>query len=199
MVSVLLIVVSLVVLLTVVLTKKGEVPSIFGYSLFRVMTGSMEPAIPTDSLILVRRTAPEELRVGDVISFFSRDPALLGEVNTHRITALEEEGGRLLIHTRGDANNVEDRYPTYEEDLVGRVVFSSVFLGKAVRLISNPLIFFPLVILPLLVLVGRSLYDSVKIAKELARQEEEEAVREAIEALRQKKEREKNKSEKIEK
>ena len=36
---------SVLVLLTVVLTKSGSVPNIFGYTMFRVMSGSMEPAI----------------------------------------------------------------------------------------------------------------------------------------------------------
>ena len=57
-VSVIIITSAVVVLLTVVLTRSGEAPNIFGYSVFRVLTGSMEPAIETDSLILVRRIDP---------------------------------------------------------------------------------------------------------------------------------------------
>ncbi|MCR5501339.1 MAG: hypothetical protein K6F31_13210, partial [Acetatifactor sp.] len=47
--SVLIIIASVMALLTVVMAKPGQAPNFFGYSLFRVMTGSMEPTIPTNS------------------------------------------------------------------------------------------------------------------------------------------------------
>ena len=191
LVSVCLIIASILVLLKVITTKQGEAPSIFGYSLFRVVTGSMEPQIPVDSLILVKREEASTLQVGDVISFYSRDPSLLGEVNTHRIVEIHENEGSLSFTTKGDANNIVDRYDTREEDLLGKVVFSSASIGKFVRLLSNPLVFFPFIILPLAILIIKNIIDSVKTAKALVREEEEAAVREAIQAIREKKEQEK--------
>lgn len=191
LVSVCLIIASVFVLLKVITTKQGEAPSIFGYSLFRVVTGSMEPQIPVDSLILVKREEASTLQVGDVISFYSRDPSLLGEVNTHRIVEIHENEGSLSFTTKGDANNIVDRYDTREEDLLGKVVFSSASIGKFVRLLSNPLVFFPFIILPLAILIIKNIIDSVKTAKALVREEEEAAVREAIQAIREKKEQEK--------
>lgn len=191
LVSVCLIIASVLVLLKVITTKQGEAPSIFGYSLFRVVTGSMEPQIPVDSLILVKREEASNLQVGDVISFYSRDPSLLGEVNTHRIVEIHENEGSLSFTTKGDANNIVDRYDTREEDLLGKVVFSSASIGKFVRLLSNPLVFFPFIILPLAILIIKNIIDSVKTAKALVREEEEAAVREAIQAIREKKEQEK--------
>lgn len=192
--SVSLIVCSIGVLLTVVMTKTGEAPNIFGYSLFRVMTGSMEPTIPVDSLIVVHRVAPETLREGDVISFYSSDPSLMGAVNTHRIIGIEQDGSGYRFSTKGDANNVEDRYTTAGEDVIGKVIGSSYTLGKAVRLMANPLIFVPLIMLPLAVMLGHSVIESVVLARKLAKEEEEAAVREAIATIRQKKAQEENKS-----
>ncbi|MCR5459812.1 MAG: signal peptidase I [Acetatifactor sp.] len=186
-VSVLIIAVSVLALLSVVMAKPGQAPNFFGYSLFRVMTGSMEPTIPTNSLIVVKRTEARELAVGDVITFYSSDPSLLGEPNTHRIIQFKEEDGRQLIFTKGDANNIEDRYPTRAEDLIGKVVFSSLFLGRLVKLISNPLVFIPLILIPLIVMLLRSLFDGISAAKKLVKEEEETAVREALAALREKK------------
>ena len=185
-VSILIILASLAALLTVVMAKPGQAPDFFGYSLFRVMTGSMEPTISTDSLIVVKRTDPRELSVGDVITFYSRDPSLLGEPNTHRIIRIEEDAGRMLIYTKGDANNIEDHYHTREEDVIGKVVFTSLKLGRFVKLISNPLIFIPLIVIPLAIMLVRSIFDSVTAAKTLAKAEEEAAVREALAQLREK-------------
>lgn len=190
-VSVLCIVISVIVLLTVIFTKEGQAPKIMGYSLFRVMTGSMEPEIPVNSLILVKEVAPDELKEGDVISFYSRDPALSGHVNTHRIISIEKTDGEYHFQTKGDANNVADNYETVSKDLIGKVVFSSYGWGKAVRLLSNPLIFVPLIIIPLVIMLGHSLWESVTLAKQIAKQEEEQAVREAVEAIKQRKKEEK--------
>lgn len=187
-VSVILIIFSVFVLFKVITTKQGEVPNIFGYSLFRVVTGSMEPQIPVDSLIIVKKTPAEELQVGDVISFYSRDPSLRGEVNTHRIVEIRLEDRGYVFSTKGDANNVLDRYDTLEEDLLGKVVFSSNLFGRFVRLLSNPLIFFPFIILPLALLILKNLVDSFKTASQLAREEEEAAVREALQEIKEKRE-----------
>jgi signal peptidase I len=184
--SVLLIVAAAAVLLTVLFTGSGKAPSLFGYSAFRVMTGSMAPTIPTDSLIVVRQTDPAALEVGDVISFYSRDPSLDGAVNTHRILSITQEDGQLTFTTQGDANNVADRYTVRESELVGKVVFVSPLLGRAVRLVSNPLIFVPVVLLPLACLLIGNLIHTVRLASRLAREEEQAAVREAVEELRRK-------------
>ena len=185
--SVLIIIASVMALLTVVMAKPGQAPNFFGYSLFRVMTGSMEPTISTNSLIVVKRVEAQDLAIGDVITFYSRDPSLLGEPNTHRIIRFEEDEGRQLIITKGDANNIEDRFPTQAEDLIGKVVFSSLFLGRLVKLISNPLVFIPLILIPLVLMLLRSIFDGISAAKKLVKEEEEAAVREALAALREKK------------
>lgn len=46
--------------------RKGEIPSMFGYSLLRIETGSMVPTLPIGSFIVIERTAdPFELEEGD--------------------------------------------------------------------------------------------------------------------------------------
>jgi signal peptidase I len=146
----------------------------------------MEPTIRTDALIAVQQIDPSKLQEGDIITFYSRDPSLDGAVNTHRIVSIEEENGQYLFTTRGDANNVDDHYTTLEEDLIGKVVFISYPLGKLTRLISNPLIFIPIVLIPLAVLLLINLRNTISLARRIAKEEEEQAVREAVEALRRK-------------
>lgn len=181
-----LILVSVFVLLSVVLTPAGQVPQVLGYSVFRVMTGSMEPEIREDSLLVVKKTPPEDIVPGDVISFFSPDPMLEGAVNTHRVVRIEKENGRTQFITKGDANVIEDIYPTDASALVGRVVFQSYGLGKAVSLLANPLVFGIIILLPLLIILLMNLYRAVRIAADIAKKEEEEAVRKALEEIKAK-------------
>ena len=64
---------------------KGRVPQIFGYSVVNIISGSMEDTIPEGSYILVQNVAPEEVKNGDIICFYSSDPSISGLPNTHRV------------------------------------------------------------------------------------------------------------------
>lgn len=186
-ISVLIIAAAVVILCLVVFTKQGEVPSIGGYTVFRITTGSMKPSYDTDTLILVKKTDPSEIQAGDVISFYSSDPALDGAVNTHRVTKIEQDGTKWKYTTKGDANNVPDQYGTDSEALIGKVVASSLILGKLARLVSNPLIFIPIILIPLAVILISNMISTVRLAGKIARDEEEAAVREAIRQIQEQK------------
>lgn len=184
---------ALVVLLRTVFTPAGEIPSLGNYSFMRTLTGSMEPAIPVHSFIVTEAVDPESLQVGDIITFRSTESKLEGALNTHRITSVYEEGGRLMFHTKGDANAVEDSEPVSSINVVGKVVFISAALGTVVSLFSNPLVFFPFVVVPLVLLLGFELVKLVKSTKEVARAEDEAALRAAVKQVRRKRAAEKDK------
>lgn len=184
---------ALVVLLRTVFTPAGEVPSLGNYSFMRTLTGSMEPAIPVHSFIVTEAVDPESLQVGDIITFRSTESKLEGALNTHRITSVYEESGQLMFHTKGDANAVEDSEPVSSINVVGKVVFVSAALGTVVSLFSNPLVFFPFVVVPLVLLLGFELVKLVKSTKEVARAEDEAALRAAVEQVRRKRAAEKDK------
>lgn len=183
---------ALVVPLRTVFTPAGEVPSLGSYSFMRTLTGSMEPAIPVHSFIVTEEVDPSSLQVGDIITFRATESSMEDALNTHRITSVYEENGQLMFHTKGDANAVEDAAPVAAVNVVGRVVFVSAALGTVVSLFSNPLVFFPFIILPLVVLMVFEIAKLVKSTKEVARAEEEKALREAVELVRKKREQEKS-------
>ncbi len=62
----------------------------FGWRTEVVISGSMEPAIRTGSIVIVRPTLPETIRTGDVIMFFSPDRKSL---TTHRVVGVESDSG----------------------------------------------------------------------------------------------------------
>lgn len=186
-VSVLIIIAAVGVLIIVLMTKPGETPSIGGYMALRVTTGSMAPTYDIDTLIVVKKTDPSKVKEGDVISFYSSDPALNGAVNTHRVVAVKQENGHYTYQTKGDGNNAVDPYEADGDYLLGTVVASSLFLGKLVRLVSNPLIFIPIIIIPLAVMLFVNLFRTISYAKKIAKEEEEAAVREMVEQIKEKK------------
>lgn len=183
-VSIAIIIVSVLLLISVVMTKAGDIPSVGGYSFLRVMTGSMEPEIPTDSLIVVKSVEPSEIQEEDIISFFFYEEGLRGQINTHRVTAIDYDGEHYIYTTKGDANVIEDQYTTIDTDLLGKVVFVSHIFGILVRLTSNPLVFFPLIVIPLFIMMGMNIVSTIRSTKEIARQEEEEEIRKFLEELK---------------
>ena len=111
--SVLVIAAAIVILCMVLFTEPGKPPNIFGFTMLRITTGSMEPTYATDTLLVVKKTDPKEIMEGDVISFYSTDPALEGAVNTHRVVAISQDGDNYIYTTKGDANNAADLYSAH--------------------------------------------------------------------------------------
>lgn len=196
LISVAAILIALFVLLTVVMTKSGEAPNILGHYVFRVMTGSMEPAVPTDSLIVVRETELSEIQPDDIISYYSEDPQLNGSVNTHRVVSVERQGENYVFTTKGDANALPDKYPVNGRNVLGEVIFISHSLGTAVNFLSSPIAFVVLIVIPLFLILISNLVRMISSARKLLREEEEAAIRDAVEELkRRKQEEEESKSE----
>lgn len=114
-----------------------------GWLVQSVATGSMEPTIPTGSVILSRPVAPEDIEVGDVIVFASPtgatvaagpDKAFESEgqmLITHRVVRIETSGG-LAFRTKGDGNDAEDPWMVTPEMLRARYVGHLPMLGGVV-------------------------------------------------------------------
>ena len=156
---------------TVLTTQKGQAPQLGGMSILRVVSGSMEPKIPERSVAFVKRTDPADLKVGDVISFYSNDPAIKGEINTHRVAEIGKQNGRRYFITKGDANSIRDPYTVYEEDVIGRVVFSSVLFGWFVNIAAGKFGYVFLVLIPLLFIVIFNIGDIIHIIRREANEE----------------------------
>ena len=49
---------------------RNEVPSLFGYSAVKILTGSMEPEFKVDDIVIVKQVNARSLSVGNVIAFY---------------------------------------------------------------------------------------------------------------------------------
>ena len=104
-------------------------PNLLGISLYTVMTGSMEPAIPVGSLVFVEPADPADLAGGDVVTYRGRlsEQDVSTSVITHRVVANDPQSKEL--ETKGDANNGMDILPVPYGEVIGKVVFSVPLLG----------------------------------------------------------------------
>ena len=98
----------------------GKVPSIFGYSVVNIISGSMEDEIPKGSYILIKKIDADEVKRGDVICFYSSDPTIYGMPNTHRVVEdpIKTDEGLEFV-TRGDANLIADKVNAKGDRLIG--------------------------------------------------------------------------------
>lgn len=81
----------------------------FNVTPMAIVSGSMEPSIPTNSLIFVEEVAPAKVKVGDVITFDAPGPT---PRVTHRVVERKMIDGAWFFTTRGDANDVNDDWRT---------------------------------------------------------------------------------------
>lgn len=134
-----ILVVILVFTMVVFFTARinGSTPSVFGYSIFRVSSGSMEPELKVGDIILDKVVEnPEDLKVGDVITFKSNDYGDL--LVTHKvIKAPYEENGKLMLQTKGVANDIEDN-PISTDDVKGIMVCKVDYLDTVYNVFLSP-------------------------------------------------------------
>ena len=82
--------ISLILSAVIVLTigfqtiTKGYV-TIGGYSMFRVVTGSMEPTIHTGALLICDDTNISDIEINDIVCFRSGLQVIKNQVVTHRV------------------------------------------------------------------------------------------------------------------
>ena len=94
-----------------------------------VLSGSMEPVLGTGDISVVKTIAPLDARPGDIVTF--RDPSNDERLITHRVRAMRAEGDGVFFVTRGDANNVSERWRVPANGEIGRVAYRIPELGWA--------------------------------------------------------------------
>ncbi|EGQ44133.1 MAG: signal peptidase I, archaeal type [Candidatus Nanosalina sp. J07AB43] len=140
---------------------------------FIVLSGSMEPAIPTGSVVFVDNVptsqVDERIEEGDVITFSqARD---IRQTTTHRV--VEKKTGDITdsvrFITKGDNNDVRDPEPVVRAEVVGIVLFHIPVLGYIVNMADSTVGWMALVVLPFTLLLMDGMWQLY-----LASQNEEE-------------------------
>lgn len=121
--------------------------SLFGFRIYRVISGSMQPALQIGDVIIVKKSNNYSER--DIITYSNGLTTI-----THRIIAINNDE----VITKGDANEVDDK-PINKEQIVGKFFFRisncslfSIILSKNVIYL---IMIFLLVLIFLLVIGDR--------------------------------------------
>lgn len=147
---------------TQIYAKKGEKykPA---FSLYTIISGSMEPNINVyDVVVDTKVDNPEDIKVGDIITFTSSSSLTYGVTITHRVIAIDNSNGVYRYRTQGDNNLVPD--DTYVEfgNVLGKVLFKVPQLGRVQFLLLKAGSWLFIILIPSL---GIVIYDLLKVLK----------------------------------
>ena len=139
----LLICISLVMVISIINKVVLRNDFLFGYKLSIVLSGSMEPNINIDDLVLIHKT--DKYDKGDIVSFKNNNGETL-----HRIVEIND----LNIITKGDNNNTNDE-PIKKDDITGKYICTIPFVGNIIGYSKTPLglILFSLIVLGLVIFI----------------------------------------------
>jgi signal peptidase len=122
-----------------------------------VYTGSMEPAIPVGSIVVIKPVGTETLKTGDIICFKLSEPTSI----THRIINITNEG----FTTKGDANEDPDQWTVKKENVIGKLVFTIPYIGYIGYFVRTPIGLILLIILPAILIIILEIRNIIKELK----------------------------------
>lgn len=115
------------------------VPAVTGATPLTVLSGSMEPALPAGSIVVVRPEPVNSIRPGTIISFVDHDPASAAtRVVTHRVIDVRDSPSGPLFATKGDANEEPDAGLTAAADVRGVLWYHVPLVGGARAALLSP-------------------------------------------------------------
>ncbi len=184
------IVIIVALLYTIInLSGSNEISTILGHTVGAVQSGSMSGTFEKGDIIISKQINGEEVKVGDVISFWYNDPqAQQIIVVTHRVIELREDG---KIVTQGDvankANSVDKVEVISKGDVISRYSFKIPYVGAVLDFINTSTGFFVCILIPVFLFLFWQIYvfivtvsDSKKLAKEKAINDQARALAEQM-------------------
>ncbi|MBR2467822.1 MAG: signal peptidase I [Clostridia bacterium] len=107
-----------------------------GYKVLNILTGSMSPTMPKDTVVVIKEIPLEDVEVGDVITF------KVGKNNvTHRVVEKQILGRNVTLKTQGDAaENMGTRETVTAENFVGVVIYHVKDLGVLLDIVKENII-----------------------------------------------------------
>jgi len=155
----LLVIISLLFLFFIVHTtvsnKRGTYPKV---GLYTIISPSMEPKIKQYDVVLVVKS--KNLKIGDVITFYSTESFYRNTPITHRIVSINEDGTYIV---KGDANVSVDNENVNSKNIIGKVMLRIPAAGKIQFFLASKNGWLIAVIIPGIIIIIYDIYKLIKI------------------------------------
>lgn len=165
-------------------TKDRGVTNVAGRILLNIQTDSMKPTINPGDLIITKQYNGEDIKQGDVISFFAfeQDTTI---IKTHRVIEVNNTDGTITFTTKGDNSLAEDQVELTKNDILAiydNDNYDGVkipFVGKIFSFLQSQVGFLLCIIFPLLIFF---IYQLYKFIETIIDEKKKESLREIEEA-----------------
>jgi len=101
---------------------------ILGYKPVRILSGSMEPSIQTNAVVLIKKVAFSNIKVGDIVLYEFNNSLVI-----HRVVDISGE----KIQTKGDNNNSNDPYTLSPSKIYGKAVYIANWTNPVFRFLQT--------------------------------------------------------------
>ena len=129
----------------ILLTTYDVIP---GYNFYVVMSGSMQPTIPTGSVVGVKEET--DYKIDDIVTIKQQNNP--SETYTHRIIDILSTEKDITYKTKGDANEGPDSDLTTKDFILGKVFISVPLIGYLVHFAKQPTGFILMIIVPSIII-----------------------------------------------
>ena len=103
---------GITVLLVAAVVTGGRTLQRSGFRLITIHGGSMGDTVPIGSVVLVKWSAPTDVKVGDIILVQTENNGAKDTPRLHRVISLDQgTDGLITVQTKGDANGSPDPDP----------------------------------------------------------------------------------------
>ena len=167
--SIVIVALEVIIIFFLVISRiQGDVPSLFGYQMYFIQTGSMEPYLEIGDVIISKKYDGEELSAGkngDVITYIGKTGEYKDKLITHRVSEIDGDN----VIAQGDANNTQDPSIT-KDDVKAVMVYKTVVIDKLYKITSTVWGFLLLIVAPMIIIM---VTEGISIVKEIKNGEKE--------------------------
>lgn len=141
-----------IALVIVIQRVSNNTIAIGGIRIFNVISGSMVPKYEKGDILIVKKTDPSKIKVGQSVAYEGRSGQVAGKIITHEVIDIEQKDNKFLFHTKGITNEVQD--PIVEEDQIyGTVIYKFVLLSFLNKIMYNIYVFYLLTVVPIGIII----------------------------------------------
>ena len=134
-------------------------------SIYTIVSPSMTPVINVyDVVVNTRVSDPNDVQVGDIITYVSKAPTSEGMTITHRVVAITKaEDGTVEYMTQGDNNSEPDSLYVRYDQVIGKEIFVIPLIGRLQFLLANQKGWLFLLLIPISIYVLFEIYKLIDL------------------------------------
>ena len=134
-------------------------PRFMGIDFFNIYSGSMSPALPVGSVVMVRPVEVSHIKVGDITAIKTSTGS---ETVVHRVVEVIDGNASMSFRTAGDANTSPDTALVPAGNIVGKMFFHIPFLGYLSDFVRTRLGYLLLVVLPAILIISLEIRNIIR-------------------------------------